>query len=702
MGRLKALPPRVDTTGVGVPLSFGVHVAFEDDLELKQLFVGEVDERADRLIAGGGALARGEQDEELLRTMIREGHTLKGTARMMGFTAISDAGKALEEAWRALAAGEIAADDDLATALEGLARELRRAVHADPATGTSGLGSAMRSLRRALREDEPAEPSAEARPARAHSDLDGLLGAIDSWAFGENVRVNAAGLFRLINEICSLRVDAEALAASVAAVAAHRDDRKAFDGELSRLTALVGTAEKALLDLQTRAVDLAAAPLADITGTFPQLVRYVSRRAGKEVRFELVGDEHAVDRQVLDRLSDPLRHLVVNAIHHGIETPEERQAAGKPPTATLLLRADVADHRLSLVVEDDGRGIDWAAVRRTALARGLVDITTADDRDALRALLFSANFSTTTPSEMVGDGQGLATVAGAVEALHGTVVLETEPGRGTRITITVPASRALQDAVLVTAAGQTWGIPAIAVLDRLPLAAVHLVETEGLPEMAWEGTTIPVIAFAEAVGLRETAAPERIVVVSTASGPVALTAPAELGRRQVAARELGPILDGVPHLTGAAMLGGGDVVVLVDPNRLAARARATVDSGLPRHRVLVIDDSRGARQVVGGALGSAGFEVDLAGSPTEALSVLADQSFDAIVMDYVMPTMDGATLAGRVRQLGITAPIVMLSGAATVDDQARALAAGADAYLDKDDVRQGALAAAIRDLIDAA
>jgi two-component system chemotaxis sensor kinase CheA len=218
--------------------------------------------------------------------------------------------------------------------------------------------------------------------------------------------------------------------------------------------------------------------------------------------------------------------------------------------------------------------------------------------------------------------------------------------------------------------------------------------------MAWQGSVVPVSSFADVVGLRDDAEPSCILVVSSPVGPVGFSVATDLGRREVAARQLGPVLDGVPHLTGAALLGGGDVVVLVDPARLAERARAVPASDGARARVLVVDDSRGARQIVGGALGSAGFEVDLAGSPTEALSVLADQAFDAIVLDYVLPTMDGATLAGHIRGLGITVPIVVLSGAATADDQSKALEAGADAYLDKDDVRQGALAALIRDLIE--
>lgn len=677
--------------------------AFNEDLELQRLFAGEIEERSARLVAGATRLGEGESEDGFLADMVREGHTIKGTARMMGYSAVSDAGKLLEDVWRSVREGELQAERDLAGSLERLARELQGAVAADPATGTPGLATGMRDLRRSLAMDrlaiEELVPDGAADSGSDSGDLGGLLGSLDSWAFGENTRVNAASLFRLINEVCSLRVDAEAVVAAVGEVTRSLDDPTARDESLLRLGSMVVASEKAVIDLQTRAVELAAAPLSEITSTFRQLVRYVSRKAGKEIRFELVGDQKTADRQVLERLSDALRHLLVNSVEHGVELPDDRVAAGKPRTATVSLRAEATDHRLSIVVEDDGRGIDWDAVRRTAVESGLLPEGGSADTESLRSLLFAPSFSTSRPSDLAGDGQGLAVVAEAVEALHGSLTLETEPGHGTRVSITVPTSRALQDVVLIVAAGQTWGIPELAVLDRIALDSVAVLETPERSEMSWQGAPVPVASFAEAVGLRETAELTKVLVVSSPVGPVGFMVVDEIGRRQVAARGLGPVLDGVPHLTGAALLGGGDVVVLVDPSRLAERARAVTKSIGPRLRVLVIDDSRGARQVVGGALGSAGFEVDLAGSPTEALSVLAEQEFDAIVMDYVLPTMDGATLAARVRDLGIDAPIVMLSGAATAEDQSRALAAGANAYLDKDDVRKGALAAVIHDLI---
>ena len=234
-------------------------------------------------------------------------------------------------------------------------------------------------------------------------------------------------------------------------------------------------------------------------------------------------------------------------------------------------------------------------------------------------------------------------------------------------------------------------------LDTVPLPRSEVAGAT--PEMTWQEAPLPLVSFAEAVGLVEDEPLSRVIVASTPSGPVGFLVAAEIGRRQVAARELGPLLDGAPHVTGAALLGGGDVVVLVDPARMAERLKLIAESPGPRPRVLVVDDSRGVRQVVGQALGLAGFDVDLAGSPTEALSALAGQRYNAIVMDYVLPTMDGATLVRKVRGMGIMAPVVVMSGQATDRDRTRALDAGADAYFDKSDVRRGALVAALRNLV---
>lgn len=677
-------------------------MSFADDAELRAMFRAEIAERSRRLAEGARALTNSEPDPSLAGDLFREGHTIKGTSRMMGYTAIADAGKLLEEAWRGIGDREVTVSRGLAEALEGLAAALAGAVDADPDTGPPGLAEAMLALRRALNHGGYIGAPGPAAPASVpveRADLGGLLGSIDTWAFGESVRVDAAGLFRLMSEICGLRADAGALSALVDDLTSSLADGEAVASGLARLSTSMAGAEKALEDLQARALELVASPLSYITGTHRQLVRYLARKAGKEVRFELVGDHHAVDRSVLDGLGDPLRQLLVNAVEHGVEPPAERVAAGKAPTATVALRASVDQGRLRLAVEDDGRGIDWDAVRADALRRRLLPARHPgeDDRALLQALLFRPGFSSAPAMGKAEDGSGLARVAAAAKSLRGSVVLESEPGRGTRVTVTVPTSRSLQSVVLVRAAGQIWGLPEIAVLDTLPAPPGTEGGEQG--EALWQGAPLPSVSFAEAVGLDAKEAVRRLVVASTPAGPVGFLVGEVLGRRQVAARELGPLLDGAPHVTGAALLGGGDVVVLVDPGRLAERSPVNLAPHGPHPRVLVVDDSRGARQVVGGALGLAGFEVDLAGSPTEALSALAGQRYDAILLDYVLPTMDGATLVRRVRALGITAPIVMMSGLATERDRDRALAAGADDYFDKNDLRRGALAEALHRLV---
>jgi len=673
-------------------------VPLTDDAELRELFVAEVSERAERLLAGARAMADGSVGRDAAHDLYREGHTIKGTARMMGFTALSDAGRLLEDVWKGVVDGEVRPDQELGRALEALCDTLVGAIDGDPELGPAELADAVRTVRRVLRGEDPGPqempvgvPAMGASTGESH-DLGGLLGTLDRTAFGEKIRVDAASLYRLINGLCSLRVDADALGSKVADLAADPGDNGSWRDRLASVSSVVAATQKAILDLQARAVDLAAVPLSEITNTFPQLVRYLSRRSGKEIRFELVGDENTVDRQVLDALSDPLRQLLVNAIEHGTEPANERVAAGKPPTATLSLRARVVDHKLEVVVSDDGRGVDWAAVRRSALRRGLLPAGEEFGVVALKALLFSRNFSTAMPGELVGDGNGLADLADAVEALHGSLTMDTTPGEGTEVRIVVPTSRALQDAVLVVAAGQTWGLPEIAVLDRLPMGP------DRGDRMEWQGSSIPVRSFAEAVGLTEDEPPSRVVVVSSQAGPMGLAVERDLGSRQVAARELGPLIGGVAHLTGAALLGGGNVAVLVDPSRLAIRP--TDGSVGPKARVLVVDDSRGARQVVGSALGTAGYVVELAATAAEALTLLGSAEFDAIVLDYVLPTMDGATLVGKIRGMGVDVPIVMLSGLATARDRDLALAAGANAFFDKDDVRKGALAAAIAGLLE--
>jgi CheY-like chemotaxis protein len=233
----------------------------------------------------------------------------------------------------------------------------------------------------------------------------------------------------------------------------------------------------------------------------------------------------------------------------------------------------------------------------------------------------------------------------------------------------------------------------------LPLGAADIRHAEEGRQLRFNGELIPMISLTQALGVPRTEPETEALVLATRSGSVAVTVSEVVDRRRVAVKSLGPILDGSRHLTGAAFLGGGEIVVVVDHNYLGSRARRRDDGHDRRPRVLVVDDSAGVRQLIGATLSGRGFEVQVAGSAKEAVAAMADQSFDALVVDYSMPQSNGVELVRALRSAGVSLPIIMVSGVATPDDQAAAWEAGVDAYLDKFDLRQGALTASLRSLL---
>ncbi len=719
---------------------------WSDNEELQAIFREEVADRARNLIEGGKALGGGTLDLDALQALSRDGHTIKGNALVMGFPTIADAGKLLEFTWKELRDGQREVDGQLGELLSRVASHLLSTVDIEGRDEPRELLAALTALRAHLgigggdtpsggptpgtsqpdtspvTAGEPSEtppfprggpasfvpqPNIKARArhdvevteGRASVDLGGLLSTIEGRIIGEATRVDSSKLYQLINRSVEVKLDMEALAQGLQGL---RLAVAAGPGEIAALASTwensVARLEQSLNELQSQALDLATVPLREVTDTFPQLANYLGRRTGKELRFELVGDDVEVDRQIVDALREPLRHLLVNAIDHGIEMPRERAAAGKTTIATVSIRASVKDHRLVVTVEDDGRGVDWGRVREVAEEESEANAVLSDAE--VGRLLFAAGFSTLSErSDLSGDGVGLASTSDMAAEMNGGLRLDTTPGGGTIVTLTLPASLALQDVLLVRSDGHQWGIPQVALLATFPISVAEIHPGEDRMELWYEGHALPLSSFASAVGLPETEEPSDIVVLGTRLGPIALTVPQVDGRRQVAVKGLGPVLAGSPHLAGAALLGGGSVVVVVDPDQLSDRVRSVPRPVQHRPRVLVVDDSRGVRQLIGAALSGQGFDVVVASNADEAGRELAGSDFDALVVDYQMPGSDGIELIETVRIGSQSMPVIMVSAVATPDDQDRAWKAGVDAYLDKFDLRKGALVDTLRSLL---
>ena len=699
-----------------------------NDAELLAIFREEVAQRSANLVDGSTVMSTGKLDVDRFSALFRDAHTIKGSSRVMGFVDMGEAARVLEAAWRDISEGVLVPSAELGELLRAVAVEFLGAMDEGADGRPVGLQAAVEALERFLgapeappthpapspAPGEPAPPAPMSPPSPVPSrqvpeigspellDLGGLLSSVESGLVGPATRVETTRLYRLINRAAEVRLDAAALASAVQALryAVSSNPREVASLATSWESA-VENLDLAVEDLQMRALQLVAAPLSEITATFHQFVRYLSRRTGKQIRFELAGDEVEVDRQIIEHLREPLRHLLVNAIDHGIEMPDVREAAGKPATATLAVRAQISKNSFVITVEDDGCGIDWKAVEESAWERGLVSADESPSESELTRLLFGGGFSTSIEAtDLSGDGAGLALVAETAEMLNGGITVDSRSGQGTSVMLTLPASWALQDMLLLSAEDRQWGVPAAAVVAAFPLSGAEVRPGKDRMELVHQGQRLPISSFASAVGLPEKEPVNEVIILATRSGLIAVTVPRIDGRRQVAVKGLGPVLAGNPHLTGAAVLGGGEVVVIVEPNQLGDRVRSLPTPVVSRPRVLVVDDSAGARQLVGSVLTGQGFETLVAADAEEGLAKLKAESFDALVVDYAMPGSDGVELVRAVREILPSLPVVMVSAVADEDDQARAWSVGVNAYLDKADLRQGLLATTLNSLLE--
>lgn len=530
-------------------------------------------------------------------------------------------------------------------------------------------------------------------------DLGGLVGAVETWATEESVPVNAGRLFRMINDVAAVRIDVDSAvkqASRVLSNAPPGTSMAPLEGVIESLEAI----RRESIQLESTALGLTVIPISNITSTLPQLVKYLSKKIGRDVDLVIEGEDTLIDRQLLDRIGEVVRQLVVNAVTHGLEPKDVRVAEGKMSVGHVKVAASRDDQHLRVAISDDGAGIDWAAVRLKAIEGGLV----GDDpsNDDLRSVLYADGFSTNPDSsEFTGTGSGLGRVTEIVEEVFGSMTLDSERGRGTSFVVTMPAHRALQRAQMFTAGDRMWGIPDSSVVQVLSIPDVSIAVTEKGSSIGFGEESVPYASFSSVAGLEVEGFPSQVIIVQSPTGLIALAVDEVLDTHEVATKDLGPLLSGSSVVSGVALLGGDETVMLVDAGRIADRMRsAEIVSQGPVHRVLVVDDSQGVRQVVSGVLASHGFSTVAAGSVSDALAALSRNDVDALVVDFSMPRADGVALVHMVRQRYGLIPIVMLSGVASEEDRSRAERAGVDAFFDKADFAKGALVETLRDLIE--
>ena len=325
--------------------------------------------------------------------------------------------------------------------------------------------------------------------------------------------------------------------------------------------------------LQAMVMQVRMIPVEAVLLRFPRLVRDLSVKLSKQVELELIGKDTELDRGVVDSLGDPLVHLIRNALDHGLETPAERAAAGKPETGRLEIAARHAGGNVVISVRDDGRGIDAARVARKAAERGLIGADQVAAIDLARAteLLFHPGFSTSdTTSDISGRGVGMDAVRVAIRELGGEVTLTSEPGRGTCAEIRLPLTLAIMAALIVHADGRPFAIP-IDRIERTVRLTDHPVRSvAGQRMLVLRDGVLPIVDAAERFGGTPAADAGYAVVVRGAGERVAFAVSALDGQRELVTRPLPPEVSEGSALSGAAVLSDGQIALIVDCDAVAA------------------------------------------------------------------------------------------------------------------------------------
>jgi two-component system chemotaxis sensor kinase CheA len=454
------------------------------------------------------------------------------------------------------------------------------------------------------------------------------------------------------------------------------------------------------------------APAEDLFEGFRKMVRDLAERENKEVDFRLTGSSVRADRIVLQALKDPVMHLLRNAISHGIETPGERASKGKSAAGSLILRLDSQRGRLLVEVEDDGRGVDLKQVD-AVLSEAEPGSHSAEE---LERAIFRPGFSTSpTVNRLSGRGMGLSVVYETVRRLQGDVNLKPKLGPGASFLLSVPLSVSTSHLLLVSCAGQIFGVPTHGI-ERLHRIGLDRIETlEGKPAVNLGGPPVLLYGLAHLLQIGDqTALPEGmlpVMVLKLGARRVGVWVDKFLLERDALIQELGIPCPATGNISGGALQPDGTVFLVLNPAGLVANCTGTSAAPLPRKAqpavqaiapgILVVDDSITSRSLERSILEAHGYRVRVAVDGLEALELLRVEKADLIITDIQMPRLDGFGLVEALKAdpklKGI--PVIIVSSLERAEDQERGLRLGADAYVVKRKFDQTELLLAIAQMI---
>jgi two-component system sensor histidine kinase and response regulator WspE len=730
-----------------------------NNVPLLDLFRQEVEAQAQVLTTSLLALERSQAMAEHLEAGMRAAHSMKGAARVVGLPFGVRVAGAIEECFVAAQNGQIALGhapiDRLLAALDVLKRIAatpERDLHAWTDDKSVEIDACVAGLEEVLAGREVAEASA----ARDETPAPGQSAEREA---GERVlRVTAESLNRLLGLAGESLVESRWVKPFGESLQRLRRLHHASDEALRRLRdamppqVLAGTrsdfaAVEAILlecqqllserlteiemfdrrsnNLSQRLYDGALAcrmrPFADGVQAFPRMVRDLARSFDKEARLDIIGETTQVDRDILQRLDAPLGHLLRNAVDHGLETPDERRAAGKPPEGVVRLEARHSAGMLQVIVSDDGRGVDLQRVRDAVVARRMISAEAArtlSEAEVLEFLFLPGLTLKESVTDISGRGVGLDVVQDMVKQVRGLVRVTSQPGAGTRFQLQLPVTLSVARTLLVEIRGEPYAFPLASIFRAVKVPRSAIERAEDRQHFDLDGRAIGLVTAHQVLEFAPASlsGPDlSVIVIGDAARPYGLVVDRFLGERELVVLPFDPQMGKVKNIAAGALMEDGAPVLIVDTDdlirsldRICAESRLTEVRGHDetphdsrRKRVLVVDDSMTVRELERKLLANLGYEVEVAVDGMDGWNAVRTGRFDLVVTDIDMPRMDGielVTLINKDPSLKAV-PVMIVSYKDRDEDRRRGLDAGAAHYLAKGSFHDETLVEAVVDLI---
>ncbi|HFD11616.1 MAG TPA: response regulator [Crenotrichaceae bacterium] len=769
--------PRLESNSISNELS-------QSDSSMLELFQLEVEEHSRILNNGLLELEQGKSSDKCLEALMRAAHSIKGAARMVGLNEVVEVAHLMEDCFVVLQenGATLAAEDIdvLFKSIDMISMHLQTSESKWLDNNKKEYESLLISLQgvrqklvsneqchspeliQAKSEDIPSEQEIKiVQPLPKKVDVSSSEATDeDTDELASVLRVSTAQINRLMGLTGESIVRARWLRPYVDSMSRLKQHHVKLAQRLDVLWSVVGNItndEKVyelLRDIQNREVEcrreladrIAAMeeydrhatnlssrlhqavvtsrmrPFADGVEGFPRMVRDVARSLNKSVQLEIEGKATKLDRDILEKIEAPLNHLLRNAVDHGIEMPEVRKASGKPEKGVIRLSAFHQAGMLSIVIEDDGGGIDIESLRAKVLQKGMVDESMAKNLSEaeLYEFLFLPGFSTKQDvTEISGRGVGMDVVHEVVQKMRGQVRVSSHLGKGTRFHMQLPLTLSVIPCLLVYVSEEPYAFPLARIKQIFEEDKSAIEEIEGHQFINVEGRSVGVISMAQLLELsgdlisnKETVS---VVVLGEKKSAYGLVVDSFIGKRDLVVQQMPGQLRKIKDISAAALMEDGSPILIVDVDDILCSINKIVNSGqvnaisaehreIDQHlikRILVIDDSITVREVERNLLLASGYHVDVAVDGMDGWNMVNQGNYDLVITDIDMPRMDGIEFVNYIKGNSNTAhiPVIVVSYKDREEDRLRGLEAGADYYLTKGSFHDHSLQEAVRDLI---